>query len=93
MVELVTRHAEDSDFLILSGSVPPGCPADYYRTLISAVDGLVVHDPQPDTPFLFHLTAAGSGTVRFAYTLDGVTLTRLLTVTCSAHNHITYTWE
>ena len=60
---------------------------------VSAVDGLVVHDPQPDTPFLFHLTAAGSGTVRFAYTLDGVTLTRLLTVTCSAHNHITYTWE
>ena len=40
MTDMVIRHAEDSDFLILSGSVPPGCPADYYRTLISAVDGL-----------------------------------------------------
>ncbi len=40
MVELVTRHAEGSDYLILSGSMPPGCPSDFYRTLIGAVDGL-----------------------------------------------------
>jgi 1-phosphofructokinase len=40
MLELVVTHAEDSDYLILSGSVPPGCPQDYYRTLINAVDGL-----------------------------------------------------
>ncbi len=40
MVEFVCRHAENSDFLILSGSVPPGCPQDYYRTLIKAVEGL-----------------------------------------------------
>ena len=40
MVELVTRHAENSDYLILSGSTPPGCPTDFYRTLISAVEGL-----------------------------------------------------
>lgn len=40
MVELVARHAENSDYLILSGSTPPGCPADYYRTLIGAVEGL-----------------------------------------------------
>ena len=40
MTDLVIRHAEDSDFLVLSGSVPPGCPAEYYRTLINAVDGL-----------------------------------------------------
>lgn len=40
MVELVTRHAESSDYLILSGSTPPGCPTDFYRTLIQAVDGL-----------------------------------------------------
>ena len=40
MTELVIRHAENSDYLILSGSVPPGCPDDYYRTLIEAVDGL-----------------------------------------------------
>ena len=40
MVDMVVRHAEDSDYLILSGSMPPGCPQDYYRTLINAVDGL-----------------------------------------------------
>lgn len=40
MVELVTRHADASDYLILSGSTPPGCPQDYYRTLINAVEGL-----------------------------------------------------
>ena len=40
MVELVVRHAENSDYLILSGSTPPGCPQDFYRTLIGAVDGL-----------------------------------------------------
>ena len=40
MTDLVIQHAEDSDFLILSGSVPPGCPPEYYRTLIRAVDGL-----------------------------------------------------
>ena len=40
MVELVTRHAENSDYMILSGSVPPGCPNEFYETLINAVDGL-----------------------------------------------------
>ena len=40
MVELMTRHAENSDFLVLTGSLPPGCPDDFYRTLIHAVDGL-----------------------------------------------------
>ena len=40
MVDLVVRHAENSDYLILSGSLPPGCPQDYYRTLIRAVEGL-----------------------------------------------------
>jgi 1-phosphofructokinase len=40
MVELVVRHAENSDYLILSGSLPPGCPQEFYRTLIHAVDGL-----------------------------------------------------
>lgn len=43
MVELVTRHAENSDFLVLTGSLPPGCPDDFYRTLIHAVDGLGCH--------------------------------------------------
>lgn len=40
MTDLVARCAENSDYLILSGSLPPGCPQDYYRTLIEAVDGL-----------------------------------------------------
>ena len=40
MVDLIVRHGENSDFLVLSGSLPPGCPPDYYRTLINAVDGL-----------------------------------------------------
>ena len=40
MVDLVVSHAENSDYLILSGSLPPGCPQEYYRTLIHAVEGL-----------------------------------------------------
>ena len=40
MTDLVCRHAENSDYLILTGSLPPGCPDDYYRTLIRAVEGL-----------------------------------------------------
>ncbi len=40
MVDLVCQHAQDSDFLVLTGSLPPGCPADYYKTLIEAVEGL-----------------------------------------------------
>ena len=33
MAALSLRHAKNSDFMILSGSLPPGCPADFYRTL------------------------------------------------------------
>lgn len=40
MSELVAMHAEHSDYLVLAGSLPPGCPADYYRTLIESVEGL-----------------------------------------------------
>lgn len=40
MVDLVVRHAENSDYMILSGSMPKGCPQDYYRTLMRAVEGL-----------------------------------------------------
>ncbi len=40
MSELVTLHAENSDYLVLAGSMPPGCPKDYYRTLIESVEGL-----------------------------------------------------
>lgn len=40
MTELVCAHAENSDYLILTGSLPPGCQPDYYATLIDAVEGL-----------------------------------------------------
>ena len=40
MADLVLLHAENTDYLVLSGSLPPGCPDDYYRTLIHLVDGL-----------------------------------------------------
>ena len=37
---LVCAQAEDSDFLVLTGSLPPGCPKDFYARLIRAVEGL-----------------------------------------------------
>lgn len=40
MTELFYHHAQDSDFLVLSGSMPPNCPKNYYRTLIEAVSDL-----------------------------------------------------
>lgn len=40
MTELVALHAENTDYLVLAGSLPPGCPPDYYRTLIQSVEGL-----------------------------------------------------
>ena len=33
MVALVARHARQADDLVLTGSLPPGCPVDFYRTL------------------------------------------------------------
>lgn len=40
MTDLVARHAENTDYLVMAGSLPPGCPVDYYKTLIQTVDGL-----------------------------------------------------
>ena len=40
MTDLVALHAENTDYLVLAGSLPPGCPPDYYRTLIQTVEGL-----------------------------------------------------
>ena len=40
MNDLFYAHAQDSDFIVLSGSMPPNCPKDYYATLIDAVSGL-----------------------------------------------------
>ena len=39
MTRLVQAHARKSDTLILSGSLPPACPVDYYRTLAEAAEG------------------------------------------------------
>lgn len=39
MVALVRDHARHSDYMILSGSMPPACPADFYRTLAQAAAG------------------------------------------------------
>lgn len=39
MTNLVQAHARRSNYLILSGSLPPACPVDYYRTLAEAAGG------------------------------------------------------
>ena len=36
LTALALRHAGSSDFLVLSGSMPPLCPPDFYRTLAEA---------------------------------------------------------
>ena len=36
MTELVRHRAARADMLVLSGSLPPGCPADYYAQLLRA---------------------------------------------------------
>lgn len=39
MTGLFCDQAAESDFIVLTGSLPPGCPVNYYRSLIEAVDG------------------------------------------------------
>ncbi|MGI6239687.1 MAG: 1-phosphofructokinase [Christensenellales bacterium] len=34
---LVKKHAAAGGFMVFSGSLPPGCPADFYQTLIEIV--------------------------------------------------------
>lgn len=40
MDELVALHAENSDYIVFTGSLPPGCPDDYYGRLIESVRGM-----------------------------------------------------
>jgi len=40
MLDLIAKHAETSDFLVLTGSLPPLCPNDFYRRAIESVEGL-----------------------------------------------------
>lgn len=37
---LVQLHAENSDYMVFAGSLPPGCPEDIYRTMIESVQDL-----------------------------------------------------
>ena len=39
MTELIVHRCAHTDFVVLSGSMPPGCPADYYAQIIRAVAG------------------------------------------------------
>lgn len=39
MVEMVRSYAERCDTMVFTGSLPPGCPADFYKTLIEATEG------------------------------------------------------
>lgn len=34
MNALIASHAKAGDYMVLAGSLPPGCPVDYYKTLI-----------------------------------------------------------
>ncbi len=40
MEALIAHRAEHADILILSGSMPPNCPKDFYARAIEAVEGL-----------------------------------------------------
>ncbi len=39
MTELIVHRARHADVLVLSGSMPPACPADYYARVLRAVAG------------------------------------------------------
>ena len=39
MIEKVREYAGLSDIMVFTGSLPPGCPADFYKTLIEAAEG------------------------------------------------------
>ena len=39
MIELVRDWAGRCDTMVFTGSLPPGCPADFYKTLMEATEG------------------------------------------------------
>ena len=39
MIETVREYAGKCDTMVFTGSLPPGCPADFYKTLMEATEG------------------------------------------------------
>ena len=40
MEALVQLHAENSDYIVFAGSLPPGCPPSIYRRMIESIRGI-----------------------------------------------------
>lgn len=38
-IELAKQHISDDDLMVLTGSLPPGCPQETYRDMMNALDG------------------------------------------------------
>lgn len=45
-VDQARRWGKRADILVMTGSLPPGCPADFYRTLIEASGGRCILDAE-----------------------------------------------
>ena len=67
--------------------------ADVSSAVSVALEGPLVHEDPADGWFRFHFTEAGSGTLTFSYACNGVTVVRILDVTCSETHRITYAWR
>ncbi len=81
--DLAIEHASQSDYVVITGSIPPGCPADAYRSLIEAlapvpcildVSGAALSEGVKAKPFLIkpnhHELAATIG--RELHTLEDI---------------------
>lgn len=75
---------------VLSGSSRVAVVTD---DVVIVTSGPVVADPPEYGTLRFHFTAAGEGALTLSYTCSGVTFTRILNLSCSDHNHVTYTWR
>lgn len=101
MVHFESQEDQSREFVItsfeatlqkaLSGTTREDTVTDEVQVV--ATTGPVVEDTRVAGMLLFHFTTAGTGSVTFTYTKNAVTLTRILEVTCSTTNHISYTWH
>lgn len=39
ITRLIARHAQKTQYLVLTGSLPPGCPKDFYKTIVEKTAG------------------------------------------------------